>query len=130
METQTATKIKALLVDDDNIARRVHRQILENLNYEVDMAEDGYQAITMANSGNYAFILMDVGLPGISGIEATKEIRSQKSASQHIPIFILTSYSLEETKETCIAAGVNEILLKPLQADRLLQALKRYIKNT
>jgi len=114
-----------LLVEDDPVIQKVHRLMLEKIGYTVDIASNGPQALAMLDK-KYSAILMDVGLPDISGIEITTEIRRLEGSKKHVPIIALTAYVCEETKWECLAAGADEVATKPIKIEALATILRRW----
>lgn len=105
---------KILLVEDDEVNQQLMKDILQNMNCEMDLAVNGNQAIEKS-SGTYDLILMDVRLPEKDGLQATKEIRAKGIKT---PIFGLTA-SVTDTKSSLMGAGMNEVLQKPIDLDEL-----------
>ncbi|OMG52920.1 hypothetical protein BJN45_11745 [Azonexus hydrophilus] len=109
-----------LLVEDEPISREVACALLTDAGLIVDLAEDGAQAVTMARSKPYALILMDMQMPNLNGIDATRAIRAE-SLNRATPIVAMTANVFEEDRNACLAAGMNAHLAKPLDPDGLLE---------
>jgi CheY-like chemotaxis protein len=92
----------------------------------VDVAENGKQALTML-SPDYDAILLDIGLPQMSGIEVAMEIRKREDDTRHIPIIALTGFTQEEDKKNCLAAGINAFATKPILPDELQRLLQQWV---
>ena len=92
---------KVLLVEDTPIIQIVHKRMLENLGYEVELVCSAEKALYKINTTTYDVILMDIGLPGISGIDAAVEIRRQEQHGQNVPIIVLTAYSDKKMYQDC-----------------------------
>ncbi|WP_064972160.1 response regulator [Kordia zhangzhouensis] len=107
-------KFKVLLVEDNKINQVITKKIIAKQNMTCDIADDGYQAIDHARSNRYDFILMDIHMPGISGIEATKEIRKFDVST---PIIALTAISLDDNKDDFLNEGFNEVISKPFDPE-------------
>jgi len=105
---------KVLLVEDNKINQVITKKIIAKQNMTCDIADDGYQAIDYARSNRYDFILMDIHMPGISGIEATKEIRKFDVST---PIIALTAISLDDNKDDFLKDGFNEVISKPFDPE-------------
>jgi signal transduction histidine kinase/CheY-like chemotaxis protein len=103
-----------LLVEDNKINQVITKKIIAKQNMTCDIADDGYQAIDFARSNRYDFILMDIHMPGISGIEATKEIRKFDVST---PIIALTAISLDDNKNDFLKDGFNEVISKPFDPE-------------
>lgn len=123
--------LKLLLCEDDEDNRWVIRELLETLGYQPEVAQDAYQAIDEMQENQYDAVLMDVRLPGQSGIELTVAIRNgligQDHASQYI--IAVTAFAMNEDREKCMTAGMNDYLSKPLEVSLLKEALIRAHKT-
>lgn len=127
MTNQVNTNVKVLLVEDEKIPMIVSSRILIDLGYTLDKAENGTDAVNMGKNG-YDIILMDIGLPDFSGIEATKQIREyEKTTNHYTKIMALTAYSLAEIGEQCILAGMDEVANKPITKDKLQALIEKHL---
>lgn len=117
---------KILLVEDTSIIQIVHKRMLENLGYHVELANSAEKALYKINSTTYDVILMDIGLPGISGIDATIEIRRQEKHGQNVPIIALTAYSDKKMYQDCLNAGINDVVTKPISQENLQKLMVYY----
>jgi CheY-like chemotaxis protein len=111
-----------LLAEDEPISQEVSRFLLEHIGLVVDVAEDGQQALALARRNTYALILMDMQMPRMNGIEATKAIRAN-SLNTITPILAMTANAYDEDKDTCLAAGMNEHISKPVDPEELYETL-------
>lgn len=125
----TETKNRVLLVEDDPIPQKVTQWQLSEMGYEIDTAPDGHTALKLLEQKVYDLIFMDIGLPDISGLEVTAEIRKREDGKRHTPIIGLTIYALESDQKTGLQAGMDEYLVKPVMPDRLKNVLQRWVKN-
>nr|CRH07928.1 Putative histidine kinase with SBP bac 3 (Bacterial extracellular solute-binding proteins, family 3) and response regulator receiver domain [Candidatus Magnetococcus massalia] len=114
-----------LLVEDDPINQEVSQGMLEDLGHQVTMVENGELAVARSLEGVYQLILMDVRMPGMDGITATRLIRERESLQQQTPIAILglTADTLKDTLEACLESGMDDVLTKPIQAEKLMMAI-------
>ena len=110
--TSANAQITVLVADDNDVAQRLCRRVLEKAGYQVLIAVDGLQAVEVAMSQRPAMILMDVAMPGIDGIEAMKRI---KAAIPNQPIVIASAHSMASDRERFLAAGADDILSKPFR---------------
>ncbi|HSW69736.1 MAG TPA: ATP-binding protein [Gammaproteobacteria bacterium] len=111
--------ILVLLVEDDPMIQLIHKRYIKQLGCELTIAETGKQAIAYAADG-YDLILMDVGIPEISGFEATSIIREREKNSPHKTRIIgLTGYSDDESREKCLVAGMDDVLIKPVMPEEI-----------
>ncbi len=115
-----------LLAEDEPINRLVSRHLLEDAGLHVDTAEDGKEALRLSRAKRYAVILMDMQMPHMNGVEATQAIRADATnPNRSTPIVALTANAYEDDRRTCLAAGMNEFLAKPVTADHLYGTLMR-----
>lgn len=119
---------RVLLVDDNAINQKVAARLLTKLNCEVDIASDGYEAITRATAPGaaYQLILMDIQMPGLDGIAATRAIKSQLGMASP-PIVAMTAYSMPDDAARFVEAGLDDYLAKPVKHQQLAQTLARWI---
>jgi CheY-like chemotaxis protein len=118
----TKAQITVLVADDNDVAQRLCRRVLEKAGYNVLIAVDGLQAVDIAMSQRPAMILMDVAMPGIDGIEAMKRI---KAAIPNQPIVIASAHSMASDRERFLAAGADDILSKPFRLADLVAIVGR-----
>jgi CheY-like chemotaxis protein len=104
--------ITVLVADDNDVAQRLCRRVLEKAGYNVLIAADGLQAVEVALSQRPAMILMDVAMPGIDGIEAMRRIKAEMPEQ---PIVIASAHSMASDRERFLAAGADDILSKPFR---------------
>jgi len=117
---------RILLADDEPLNRTVVQTFLEESGLVVDLAEDGVQAIEKARSNDYALILMDMQMPTMNGLEATRQIRAIPGCRK-TPILAMTANAFAEDKARCFAAGMNDFLVKPFDPEALFSALIRWL---
>ena len=123
-------KKKILVVEDMELNQFIARHIMESWGFEVSMADNGSQAIAMVQRNNYDMVLMDIQMPEMNGMEATRQIRMMNDpAKAHLPIIALTGNSLHADSEKYIAAGMNDYLSKPLSEPKLFQVIAANLKN-
>jgi two-component system cell cycle response regulator DivK len=107
-----------LLVEDDEINRRLLHQLLQSYGYRILEAADGLVALRIAKREVPALILMDVDLPGLDGIGITRRIREDEALRDTF-IFIITAFDTPEVRAAAFDAGCNEFLAKPLDVGKL-----------
>ena len=115
--------LNILIVEDNRTNQRVVLKLLELLGYRADVASSGSEALTAVRHQHYDVILMDMRMPGIDGIETTRQIR-QMADSNRIWIIAMTANTLVEDQQRCYAAGMDDYLSKPIQRSALAQALQ------
>ncbi len=114
---------RILLVDDNQTNQTVARLILEKMGHRVDLCSDGYEGVRAATTLPYDIVFMDVHMPGMDGIAATKRIRAAPGDERQVPIFALTANVLPETEQACLDAGMIGFLQKPVNEKRLGEVL-------
>jgi PAS domain S-box-containing protein len=117
--------LKVLVVEDNRVNQRVTRALLERLGCAVDVAEDGSQALAAVSRSRYDVVFMDCSMPGMSGYEATREIRRREGGGNGLPIVALTAHALRGDRERCLAAGMTDYLAKPVELRALEGVLAR-----
>lgn len=120
------TQFKVLLVEDDPIIQKVHGMMLKKIGCQVDIANNGPEALAMFNNG-YDAIFMDIGLGEMSGMDVAIEIRRQEINGVHLPIIAMTGYGDEDSKNSCLAAGMNDITVKPTTPEHLKELLEHWV---
>ena len=110
----------ALVIEDNKDNLKIVTYALERAGYKVLAAETGEEGFGMAVTERPAFILMDINLPGMDGIETTKRIRASE-ADGRIPIIAITSYAMAGDRERILAAGCDGYLEKPINPDTFLE---------
>ena len=113
-----------LIVDDNRINQIVTRRILEKKDFKCEVAGDGQQAIDMAENKDFDLILMDVNMPGISGLEASRQIRR---FNKNIPILALTAVEVDEIREEILTAGMSGIIVKPYDVQQFYQIVYKHL---
>ena len=116
-----------LVAEDNAVNQRVARRFLERLGCTVDVVDDGAQAVEVLARSSYDFVLMDMQMPIMDGLEASQRIRAQERPGQRVPIVALTADAMVGTFERCLAAGMDDYLTKPIDAKRLEDVLERFV---
>jgi signal transduction histidine kinase len=117
-------RLKILLAEDNPVNRLYVLKIVENMGHDVHVAEDGRQALEALAENDYDLVLMDVQMPEMDGIEATRAIRSgHEGVDRNIPIIALTAHAMSGDREKFISAGMDDYLAKPLNSDDLSEKL-------
>ena len=120
---------RILLVEDDAINQLVTKTVLANFGYQVDVVNNGIEALKLMANNDYALVLMDCMMPGMNGYEATSIIRDLTSnvRDHAIPVVALTANAMREDRDSCLAAGMNDYLVKPIEITDLLVMLKKWM---
>lgn len=116
---------KVLVVDDYSINLELMKEMLEMFECDIELAEDGYEAIEKANTRKYDIIFMDVQMPEMNGYEATTEIK-KGVCNRDTPVIALTAKALNGDKERCFAAGMSDYITKPVKLRSIEEVIMRY----
>jgi PAS domain S-box-containing protein len=119
---------RILLAEDEPINQEVSRCLLEDAGLMVDLAEDGEVAVALAKQNRYALILMDIQMPNLNGIDATRAVRTLPGY-EYTPILAMTANAFEEDRQRCIEAGMNEHIGKPVDPDMLYETLLKWLSR-
>ena len=114
---------KILLIEDNELNRDMLSRRLQKRGYEVVTAVDGETGIAMAQAEAPALILMDVSLPGIDGLEATRRLKAAPQ-TRHIPIVALTAHTMASDRDKALAVGSDDFDTKPIELPRLLEKIE------
>jgi PAS domain S-box-containing protein len=136
-----SSEVRILLVEDNPVNREVACGMLETFNLQIDVAENGREAVAAVESAEYALIFMDCQMPEMDGFTATKLIREREArigtlshsnvdqSVSHVPIVALTAHAMQGDRELCLAAGMDDYLTKPFTISHLEQMLVRWVFN-
>ena len=120
--------IRILLAEDDPINQEVVSELLAGMGLSVDLAIDGEQAVAMAKATSYPLMLLDVQMPKMTGIEATRAIR-EIPAHADTPIIALTANAFDEDRQACLEAGMSDHISKPVAPDTLRRVLLNWLSG-
>lgn len=123
--------LRILLAEDNVVNQRVASGMLTRQGHTVDVAVNGRVAVELSAAGGYDLVLMDVQMPELGGFEATQAIRARESLhGGHLPIIALTAHAMRGDRESCLAAGMDGYLSKPIRPAELAQLLEQYAAAT
>ncbi len=120
--------VRILMAEDNLVNRMVIQEMLERVGWKVDIAATGQEVVELAETKVYDLILMDIQMPDMDGLTATKIIR-KKRGSEDLPIIALTAHAMIGDRETCLRAGMNDYLSKPVKSAELVRAVARHLER-
>jgi PAS domain S-box-containing protein len=127
---QLGRPLRVLLAEDNPTNQFVVIRLLKGFGIPVDIANDGVEAVAAAARVRYDLICMDMRMPEMDGLEATRVIRRQPGASQHVPIVAMTANAFPEDMAACRAAGMTDFVAKPISKERLVAAILQAMDAT
>lgn len=120
-----------LVVEDTRFNGHLLESILTEWDQQVILAEDGWQALQLMEQLRFDLLLLDIRMPGIDGIEVARRVRQKEQERSEVPmpIFAITADTDTDTRESCLAAGINEVLAKPVMPDQLASMIAVYYQG-
>ena len=120
---------RILLAEDNSVNQKVALAMLKKLGYAADVVVDGREVLTALQNGRYDLVLMDCQMPTMDGFEATRCIREGQSGvlQPDIPVIALTAHAMKGVRETCLAAGMNDYVAKPISRKLLVEVIERWL---
>jgi signal transduction histidine kinase/DNA-binding response OmpR family regulator len=119
--------VRVLLVEDNEVNRKLALHMLRRLGCVVEVAMNGREAVELTAKRVYDLVFMDIQMPEMDGIEATRLIRErERSTGKHLPIVAMTAHAMEGDRERCLAAGMDDYLSKPVKIDLLAQMVEKW----
>jgi GAF domain-containing protein/CheY-like chemotaxis protein len=115
--------LRILLAEDNAVNQKLALRILQRMGYRADLASNGIEAIESVQRQTYDVVLMDVQMPEMDGLEATRRICARWSAQSRPRIVAMTANAMQSDRDACLAAGMDDYLTKPIRVDRLVEAL-------
>ena len=126
-------QLRALLAEDNIVNQEYCKMVLESLNFQVDVVDNGHQAVAAVSGKDYDIVLMDCRMPGMDGFEATRIIRereSEKSSGRRrVTIIALTANAMNGDRELCLATGMDDYLAKPFTLQQIRYILQRWLQD-
>ena len=117
-----------LIVEDNEASRDALSRRLQRHGYDVLLAVDGQEAVTVAHGTKPDLILMDLGMPGVDGYEATARLKGHES-TRHIPIIVLSAHAMNSDRALALAAGGDDFDTKPVRFERLLEKIEALLNR-
>ena len=120
---------RILLVEDDSVSQRVQLSMLKRMGADPDLATDGADAVGFLNEKDFDVVLMDLQMPKMNGLEATREIRRMMPVNRQPIIVAMTASVLPSDRLACIEAGMDDFISKPVSADHVKSCLERWLRQ-
>ena len=117
--------LRILLAEDKVVNQKLAMRLLQQMGYRADLASNGIEAIESVERQTYDVVLMDVQMPEMDGMEASRHITSKYQAHERPRIMAMTANAMQGDREACLAAGMDDYVTKPIRVDSLVQALRR-----
>lgn len=117
--------MRVLFVDDNEMNRKVVKSMLEAAETIMVEAEDAETGLAMIDAADYEVILMDLRMPGMDGLAAIRQIRARPDAKARLPVIVVTADHAPDVRNQALAAGADDLLLKPVQMQALFDAIGR-----
>ena len=125
MPERRAPSLRILLADDNPVNCRIAVLMLSKAGHRIDVVDDG-AAVEALRRTDYDLVLMDVQMPGVDGLEATRRIRQLPTGRAGVPVIAITANAMAGDEERCRAAGMNDYVTKPIDRARLLSTVARW----
>jgi PAS domain S-box-containing protein len=121
--------LRILLVEDNAVNQKVALGMLRKLGYTAQPAGDGHEALNLMAEQDYDLVFMDIQLPGMGGMEATRKIRDGEAGGHDpdVPIIAMTAHATRQDRQACLDAGMNDYVAKPISSERIREAMDRVL---
>jgi CheY-like chemotaxis protein len=125
-----SSQFRILLAEDNLVNQRLAVRMLERMGHRAVVALTGQEALNALRTEKFDLVLMDVQMPEMDGFAATREIRrSEQGRQKHIPVIAMTAHAMKGDRETCLEAGMDDYIAKPVNREELRQVIERVMKG-
>ncbi len=121
-------KIRVLLAEDNPMNQKLAIALLKKAGYSVDAVENGQMVLDALGRASYDLVLMDVQMPEMDGLKATRAIREKEGEKSHIPIIAMTAHAMKGDKERCLQAGMDDYISKPIEPQVMIDTIEKWAK--
>jgi CheY-like chemotaxis protein len=122
--------MKVLFIEDDAMNRRVVRDMLSVVGANMDEAPDALTGLAMIDADEYDVVLMDLRMAGMDGLTAIRHLRARTDVKRSVPVIVVTADTAVNLRTTCLAAGADEVILKPVAMNVLFDAISQIITRS
>ena len=122
--------MQVLFVEDDPMNRRVVKDMLRVVGANMAEAQDAETGLRMIDETDYDIVLMDLRMPGMDGLTAIRHIRAKMAPKSELPVIVVTADTAIDLRERCMAAGADDVILKPVAMGALLNAMGRMVAKS
>ncbi|MEW6532099.1 MAG: response regulator [Thermodesulfobacteriota bacterium] len=127
---ESKRKLYILLAEDNAVNQKVAVKMLERMGHTVIVAQNGVEALDLLERQDVDLILMDIQMPDMDGLEATRTVRErEKMSDSHVPIIALTAYAMKQDEERCLEAGMDGYISKPINAQELYETIEQVMRG-
>ncbi len=119
----SSLSLRILLAEDNLVNQRVAMTMLGKMGHGITLATNGLEALEQWRQSDFDLILMDVQMPEMTGLEATKQIRREEAIGTHVPIVAMTASAMSEDRDHCLAAGMDDFISKPVSSKVIEQII-------
>jgi CheY-like chemotaxis protein len=117
--------LRILLAEDNVVNQKLAMRLLQQMGYRADLASNGIEAVESVQRQTYDVVLMDVQMPEMDGLEASRRINAQWPSGKRPRIVAMTANAMQSDRDLCAAAGMDDYVAKPIRVDQLVEALMR-----
>jgi CheY-like chemotaxis protein len=121
--------LRILLAEDNVVNQKLAMRLLQQMGYRADLASNGIEAVESVQRQTYDVVLMDVQMPEMDGLEASRRITATLSAGERPRIVAMTANAMQGDREMCLEAGMDDYITKPIRVDQLIESLNRVIQR-
>jgi CheY-like chemotaxis protein len=128
-EVKSHRPVKVLVAEDNPLNQKIVMAMLIKMNCSVTIAQNGFEAVKLLNESAFDIVLMDMQMPKMDGLNATRIVKQGSKLNRNTPVIALTANATEEHKRACFEVGMEDFLTKPLSMNKLEEIVQRYCEE-